>query len=175
MTSAFEARNRLDAEFERESDRGCAILTLCVLEESLVKLFAALLPGGERDARHFMPKGRLSIGIANAHLLGLIDEPTRDNFKLLTEIRNAFAHGILGGVSFSSSEILKKIVMLRLPNMDAVPQVRAELESDPRRRFMTAADSLLFTLEWMAGKVVRISPTHVPIWKITQGLARRSE
>jgi hypothetical protein len=35
MTNTFELRNELDAEFDKESDRGCAILTLCLLEEAL--------------------------------------------------------------------------------------------------------------------------------------------
>lgn len=169
MANTFEIRNRLDTEFEKESDRGCAILTLCVLEECLVELFAAFLPGGNHDARHFMPKGRLSAGIANAYMLGLIDESTRSNFKLLTDIRNMFAHGVLGGASFDSAAIRQKVGMLQLPDMESVPVFKTTLDSDPRRRFMMAADSLLFTLHWMAGKVLRISRVQNPTWKIMQG------
>lgn len=73
---------------------------MCLLEECLAVLFSALLPGGIDDAKHFMPKGRLSLGITNAERLGLLDKRTADSFRLLVAIRNAFAHGILSSITF---------------------------------------------------------------------------
>lgn len=153
MTNTFELRNELDAEFDKESDRGCAILTLCLLEEALSQVFAAFLPGGERHTRHFMPRGRLSVGIEHAHKLGLIGDANLATFKALLEIRNKFAHSILSDMSFTSDAIREKLLKLELPNLEAVPDVLEQLDSNPRQRFMIAVDNLFFTLSARNGEL----------------------
>jgi len=168
MTTTLDIRNRLDDEFSGESDRGCAILTLCLLEECLAVLFSALLPAGESDARYFMPKGRLSFGIANAHKLGLLDDTTAASFKLLVEIRNTFAHGILDNVSFQTESIRTKVNQLTLPNMESVPDVLAETNADPRRRFMMAVDNIFLTLNEIKNGVSRLERQRVPRLAITR-------
>jgi hypothetical protein len=102
MEHVFELRNKLDATFDQESDRGCAILTVCLLESTISDLIGALLPDRFATAKQFMPRGRLSVGIANAYALGLIDDSLRDDLKALVEIRNIFAHRLLDGLSFES-------------------------------------------------------------------------
>lgn len=166
MTSPFELRNQLDQEFDKESDRGCAILTLCLLEESLVKLIGSLLPGGDKDARHFLPKGRLAMGVANAHKLGLLDDRSFTTFKQLAEIRNIFAHGILEGITFQTDAIREKVSKLPLPDMGTVPEEFAEIRANPRRHFQMAVDNLFFTLDWVTGNVARMTKQHVPTWKV---------
>lgn len=168
MTKVFTLRNNLDEEFRNESDRGCAILTLCLLEEALASLFAAFIPGGERDARQFMPKGRLSAGIANAHKLGLISDSMSYNFRILVEIRNSFAHGILNGLTFETPGILEKVKKLGIPNLESVPDVLVAIENSPRERFMMAVDHLFFSLEWMIGRITRLPLQKLPDWKVTR-------
>lgn len=168
MTETFSSRNRLDREFANESDRGCAILSLCLLERSLAELFGAFLPGGDNDARHFMPKGRLSQGIANARKLGLLTDGNVANFRLLLEIRNTFAHEVLSNISFQSDLIRAKVARLELPDLGAVPDLVEELNKDPRRRFMITVDSLVFTLDWIAGSISRLKYQDVPTWRITK-------
>lgn len=168
MSEAFSSRNRLDKEFEDESDRGCAILSLCLLERSLAELFGAFLPGGDKDARHFMPKGRLSQGVANAHKLGLLTDSNVENFRLLTEIRNIFAHEVLSNISFQCDLIRTKVARLELPDLGAVPEFLDEMNRDARRRFMMTVDSLVFTIDWLAGKIGRLQHQDVPTWKITR-------
>lgn len=160
MTTTLDLRNRLDDEFSGESDRGCAILTLCLLEECLAALFSALLPGGSDDAKHFMPKGRLSLGITNAEKLGLLDKRTADSFRLLVEIRNTFAHGIMSNVTFQTTSILAKVSRLAMPDLESVPDVLAEINSNPRRRFMMAVDNMFFTLNEIKNGVPQLK-THV--------------
>ncbi|WP_185821649.1 hypothetical protein [Xanthomonas sp. GW] len=168
MTTTFDLRNRLDEEFSGESDRGCAILTVCLLEEGLAHLLGALLPGGLKDAKQFMPKGRLSMGIINSHRLGLISDEVASNLRLLIEIRNSFAHGILDNVSFRSEHIRTKVLKLALPNLSAVPDVRDDVESDPRKRYMMAFDNMFFTLNEIKNQVSRLPRINAPTLTITR-------
>lgn len=168
MTNTLDTRNRLNAELSKESDRGCAILSLCLLEESLAVLISALLPGGAADAKHFLPRGRLSTGIANAHKLGLIDNSTVATFKLLVEIRNIFAHGILTNVSFDTDSVRMKVSQLALPNTDSVPDVLAEVNANPRRRYMMAVDNVFFTLNEVKSSVRRLPRQQVPVLAVTR-------
>lgn len=168
MPTTFDLRNRLEAEFVGESDRGCAILTVCLLEEALAHLVGSLLPGGLADARQFIPKGRLSLGISNAHRLGLIDDAAASTLRLLIEIRNQFAHGLLENVSFRSPHILEKVANLALPNLSDVPDVLAEIEADPRRRYMMAVDNMFFTLNELKNSVRRLSSMTPPTLSVTR-------
>jgi len=166
MDNNFDLRNQLDREFEEESDRGCAVLTVCLLEEALARLFSKVLAGGERAAKHFMPKGRLSVGVANAHALGLLNDLAVDNFKLILEIRNIFAHKLLTNVSFRSEAIKSKIKALQLPNMDEVPEHKKQIIRSPRKHFMMVIDSLFFTLEWLSDHAKPLAVTNMPQWKL---------
>lgn len=168
MTTTLDLRNRLDDEFSDESDRGCAILTLCLLEECLSVLFSALLPGGLNDAKYFMPKGRLSLGITNAEKLGLLEKQTADSFRLLVEIRNTFAHGILSNTTFKTKPVRTKVSRLALPNLESVPDVLAEVNADPRRRFMMAVDNMFFTLNEIKNGVPRLKRHATPRLTITR-------
>jgi len=166
--TTFDMRARLDAEFEGESDRGCAITTVSLLEEGLAHLIGRLLPGGLDDARHFMPKGRLSVGISNAHKLGLIDDAVASTLKLIVAIRNEFAHGVLECVSFESPQIREKVARLALPNLEAVPDVCADVEAIPRKRFMMAVDNMFFTLNEIKNGVRPLPQLVPPTLSITR-------
>jgi hypothetical protein len=107
MTYEIDFRNRLNQEFIAESERGCAILTVCLLEETLHDVFAKVLPKGKESARDFMPPGRLALGVRNAAALGLLSESELSNIKLILKIRNAFANKLLNGLKFDSPEIKK--------------------------------------------------------------------
>jgi hypothetical protein len=120
MTYEIDFRNRLNQEFITESDRGCAILTVCLLEETLHDVFAKVLPKGKESARDFMPPGRLALGVRNAAALGLLSEPELSNIKLILKIRNAFAHKLLNGLKFDSPEIKNYTLEFTLPNLDGV-------------------------------------------------------
>lgn len=166
MTGMFAMRNQMNEEFSKESDRGCAILTVCLLEETLAQLFRKVLPGGESDAKHFMPRGRLAMGVGNAKALGLINEDMAANFKLVLEIRNTFAHKLLEGISFQSEEIRSKVNQLKLPAMDAVPEAKVDILDNSRKRYMMAVDLLFFTLEWMIGRAVPLPHREIPQWTV---------
>ncbi len=115
-----------------------------------------------------MPKGRLSLGISNAHRLGLIDDHVASTLKLLIEIRNQFAHGILENVSFRSQHIFDKVAVLALPDLVEVPDVLAQIEADPRRRYMMAVDNMFFTLNEVKNCVRRLPRMTPPKLSLTK-------
>nr|WP_152029933.1 hypothetical protein [Pseudomonas sp. LPH1] len=137
MDRDSEFKAKLFKEFHNESDRGCAVLTVCLLEETLLKVFSKVLPGGEASAKISMPRGRLSAGVGNAEALGLITEPHTTNIKLILKIRNIFAHKLMAGLTFESQEIKEQAIKLILPNFDGVSnETKQKLEISHRMRYV---------------------------------------
>jgi len=151
MSICNERKNRLFNEFDSESDRGCAVLTVCLLEETLVTVFASVLPGGGQAARNFIPRGRLSAGVENAEALGLISAPHTTNMRGILKIRNAFAHKLLDGLAFESPEIRAHVMQLTLPNLDGVSkETRDRFENVSRERYMHVFGQEIANLERLA-------------------------
>lgn len=151
MTIEIDYRNRLNQEFHTESDRGCAILTVCLIEEVLLSVFAKVLPAEKNSARDFMPPGRLSLGVSNAAALGLITEPEITNLKLILKIRNTFAHKLLDGLRFDSPQIKEYVLKLTLPNLDGLTEeTKIKIQSIPRARYMEVFGYAVAALERVA-------------------------
>jgi len=166
MSRTFALRNELSAELERESDRGCAILAVCFLEECLRCVFASVLPHGEAAAKHFVPRGRLSVGVGSAHKLGLINNSLHETFKLLIEIRNTFAHGVPSELTFESPIIASKVKKLVIPDTSDLPEVHAFYSETSRRYYMFAVDNLFFTLEYIADHLKPLKAIELPVFKV---------
>ncbi|WP_339437083.1 hypothetical protein [Pseudomonas sp. EL_65y_Pfl1_R32] len=122
-------------EFKCESDRGCAVLVLCVLEDLLIETVKHRLPVcSNEELRSIAPLGRLSNTVSNAFLIGAISRRERDEFSRLIKIRNKFAHKALEGLSFSNPDIIDMCKKLELAD------VFDEFSSDaPRIRFNISA------------------------------------
>lgn len=134
---------RFSGELQDESDRGCAILIVCLLEESLRDLIKALLPNENAKIDRLAPKGALGIAIENAVLLGLLSERQGASFSGLVKVRNRFAHGLLEGLSFDSPEISS--VINSVPK--AIPWPEDEkLNNDTNRGRYLMEAGILFTL-----------------------------
>lgn len=132
-----ELSNKLHKEFLAESDRGCAVLTVCLIEETLAALFEKVLPTKEVSARHFMPPGRLRQGLESAIALGLVTEPTATNIRLILSVRNTFAHKLLSGLSFESPEVRDHVMKMQLPNLDGMSEIsRKKIQDVSRERYM---------------------------------------
>lgn len=161
MNIENDFRNRLNKEFYAESDRGCAILTVCLLEETLMGIFAKVLPEGKDEARQFVPFGRLSLGINNAAALGLITEPEITNIKIILKIRNTFAHKLLDGLTFETPEIKDQVMRLTLPNLVYVSEkTRNKTMNISRTRYMEVFSYTVAALERVA-----IIATPYPAYK----------
>ena len=72
--------------FEKESDRGAAVLAWALLEEPLRKAIES------RDAAFEGSGLSFRVNIEIAYALGLYDQETRDGLHTVRKIRNKFAH-----------------------------------------------------------------------------------
>lgn len=130
-----EILNRYIDEFARESDRGCAVLVLCTLEDLLIQAIKSRLPSCSNDEfRNLAPLGRLSVTITNAFLLGVLSEKERADFLLLVKVRNKFAHGAFLDLCFLHGDV--SYLCNRLVLCDSFDEF---VSSSPRRRFIFSA------------------------------------
>lgn len=137
----LERMGRLSEEFHKESDRGCAVLVMCMLEEQLHDMIRSRLPNPEAKLGRFAPRGSLAIAIDNSVLIGLLTERQANVFRALAEVRNKFAHGVFEGRTFKSPEV-DAIVGRIEPAVD-LPDVKKEMYGDtPRKLFLGHAGAL---------------------------------
>src|SRR6266852_4243169 len=92
-----ESAAMADAMGEKETDRGCALITGSIAEnalEAILQTGTVSLSKTRRDELFGIDgvMGSFSAKIKVAFAFGLIDAELRDQFDRLREIRNAFAH-----------------------------------------------------------------------------------
>lgn len=112
---AIERFGRLSQEFRDESDRGCAVLVMCLLEEALRDYLLAFVVDPEMSIGRLMPKGGLGAGIESALLLGLLNKRQAKSFQTLANVRNKFAHGVFERLTFETPEIRSLILSCEPP------------------------------------------------------------
>lgn len=122
--------SRLATEFHEESDRGCAVLVMCVLEDCLRDMVRALVPDPAAKLGRLAPSGGIGATIEVAHVLGLLSKRQADSFRQLVAIRNRFAHSVMEGLMFDEPSVAKMVA-------DIVPAVAlpgdASLDNDTPR------------------------------------------
>lgn len=97
-------------EFQDETDRGCALVALALLDERLKEILYAFL-ADTSTAKDLIdgfnaPLGTLSSRIKACHSMGLISESEHNNLDTLRRIRNEFAHAS-HGVTFDHPDVAK--------------------------------------------------------------------
>jgi hypothetical protein len=111
---------RLAAELEKESDRALAIVSAAYLDHLLEILISTKykLSKGKREHLFKYPAGMLhsfAFKITFAHMTGLISENEKQDLNILRDVRNAFAHQLIG-ISFETkqiAEVCKNLVLAR--------------------------------------------------------------
>ena len=78
--------------FEKESDRGAAVLALALFEEPLRKAIES------RDAAFKGSGLSFRVNVEIAYALGFYDQETRDGLLIVIRIRNKFAHSSAAGI-----------------------------------------------------------------------------
>ena len=139
--ASLERYARLMREFEEESDRGCAILMLCALEEALVGLFQALVVEGQPIDTLGTRAGGIDRAIDRARALGLMKKEEAECFKHLSRIRNRFAHHVTERLRFTEPSIQRQIEATPYP-FPPTPGVDLDADAGPRMKFMMRAASL---------------------------------
>jgi DNA-binding MltR family transcriptional regulator len=117
-----EEREAFFEAFQKETDRGLAIASVCYLDDMLEKLIRAAYRKDPRIKILFKDNQILQSfynKVCIAYFSGLIPEAVYDDLKLVGEIRNKFAHSVLETVSLSDVSITQKIDKLKQLSPDA--------------------------------------------------------
>jgi hypothetical protein len=136
--------------WKNESDRGCAIIGLCLLEDFIEKIYEHLLPNPTPKTVKLFTAGNLDQVIARTLALGLMDSEEATLFRRIAAIRNLFAHGGFDAMKFTDPEISKLVYALPdgINLQKHVRQFNAWPKDNPRGMFilcLTILNSLLNT------------------------------
>ena len=114
-----------------ETDRGCALLAVALLDEELRSLIAQAFVGGEKLAKSLLsaegPVGTFAARIDLARAIGLISAPIHRDLHLLRRIRNEFGHSY-NVITFDQQTIAARCRELH--------HVQESVPSLPRDRFV---------------------------------------
>ncbi len=126
------------AEFQKESDRGAALVGAALLDTRLERLLLShMLPGKVADdlvVGGNAPLGTFSSRISATLALGLITSAERHDLNLVRSIRNEFAHRE-HGLTFEDQRITGLCSSL---NSRRPPQMVTDHGYPPRQRFNDA-------------------------------------
>lgn len=153
-----ETLSRFLHEFNKESDRGAALVAASMLDERLKEILESFFTSSKASqdllSGFNAPLGTFSSRVSAAFALGLIQENEFKEITLIRKIRNEFGHG-WEPLSFDSSSVAN--LCKQLPWLGP-----AEYEKDAtaRARFNAAVAILLTDLLWrvrLVGKEQRVS------------------
>jgi DNA-binding MltR family transcriptional regulator len=143
----------LEQEFDRETDRGAAILAASLLDSALGSLlYNFLVPNPGKDDDLFdgptAPLANFSARISVCYRLGLISQRMSRDLHLVRKIRNEFAHNIQGA-TFSSTAIKTRI--LELAKSHGISERgpvwrRKHFPAGDRGEFLVSVSWMLWTL-----------------------------
>ncbi len=146
---------RFVEEFREESDRGCAVLVLCVLEEQLHGMFSAFLPDGDKRLHNFAPRGSYARSLENAESLGLLSPKQCACFKSLVAARNKFAHNAIERMSFDAEPIRAMVLGIR-PPVD-FPKGVKPVDDSVRTHFLMLAATLWMIMMFKTPEIQRLA------------------
>jgi hypothetical protein len=146
LADGFGRYNQFVDAFHTESDRGVAVLSMCVLEEIVREGVAKRLgPYKERLMPTLAPRGRWSTLADCAWMLGVLSAADRADLLILVDIRNRFAHRALQDLSFDHPDVVHQVGRLKVSE-------RFDLEHDGemsnRTEFMNAVAALYFFVKF---------------------------
>ena len=148
-------------EFNKESDRGAALIAASLIDERLKDIIQNFLVD-RKDSIVLLngPNavlGTLSARASTAYALGLIQDNEYEEINIIRKIRNEYGHK-WKGVSFEKDKI--RNLCLRLPWLG--PE-EFEKGATARSRFDFAVTILLTDLLWRA-RLVRRERRKLKIW-----------
>lgn len=155
FTERMKLFGQFAEEFRDESDRGCAVLVMCVLEDSLHDMFKGLLVSeGGHALSNLAPPGGLKKTLENAVALGLLSERQRRAFKALADVRNKFAHRPLQKLTFENPDIA---ALLRSAPLAAHLPMATASDQTARTHFLLSAAILWVLMTFKIPKIQRLN------------------
>jgi len=156
--------NLFMAEFAKESDRACVILSVAMLEQVLEDLIKGrLVPTGSPEDSLlegvYAPISTFNAKIELAHRLGLISTKFCRDLHIIRKIRNDFAHNIQG-CSFEDSSARSRIVQLVHSSgfADRFPPIRKIYMEGTKGDFQMTVSWMLWALTQLSLRVSAIEP-----------------
>ena len=144
----FQQLARFMNEFNKESDRGAALVAASMLDEQLQKILTNFFVESSESEDLLIgfnaPLGPFSSRVSAAFALGLIQENEFREINLIRKIRNEFGHG-WEPVSFESGRVAD--FCRQLPWLGPA---EIEKNSSLRNRFNFAVAIILTDLLWRA-------------------------
>lgn len=147
--------------FGRESDRGFAVLSMCVIEDLLRELVRRRL--GEFEGEMFgllAPTGRWKSLCSSAYMLGLITKTEKKDLEILVTVRNKFAHRATDNLSFEQPEIRDQLSHLYLLG----PEYPGHDMDTQRNKFLIAVIYLHVTIGSRLDAVEVLTPRPPESW-----------
>jgi DNA-binding MltR family transcriptional regulator len=156
-------------EFEKESDRAAAILAACILDDLLERIIEASYVKDRRVKSLFRNDHILQSLFAKiniAYFSGLIPSTIYHDLRLLCEIRNRFAHGVIADIGFTHGAIMQRIEKFALgPPLEDIP----EQLSRPRMKFVLVFVQIATVLQWLELELSKGRPPHfVEVFKLNE-------
>lgn len=125
-------------EFQKESDRACAIVGAAFLDEHLRQLIVEFLVDDDKEVEKLVDQtggglSSFSSRISAAYCLGLISKKHKNDLNIIRKIRNDFAHR-LHGISFEDQRISSQCQNLESA-ADLMDIIDSEFSSKERFNF----------------------------------------
>jgi len=140
-------------EFNKESDRGAALVAASMLDEKLKEILSGFFveksTSKELLTGYNAPLGTFSARASATLCLGLIQENEFKEITLIRKIRNEFGHD-WQSISFESGRVSE--LCMELPWLGPI---ELENTSTPRSRFNSAVAILLTDLLWRVRLVTK--------------------
>ena len=162
----LSAMKIIQDEFDNQSDRGLAVLSVCFLDVMLESILERFFVQDETKTKFLFdpeqPLGTFSAKIKITHALGLISDRESKELNTIRKIRNKFAH-LISSISFDNSTIKDRCQNLLVPDIMYSPKfsnimashgivvsknddVKALVELEARDRFIESVRTMIFIL-----------------------------
>lgn len=166
----FQQMKATFAEFQDESDRAAAILSVALLDVQLEEILTAFAADESTVADMLKPDqpiGTMGVRRRLCLALGLISADEASELSILGRIRNEFAHE-LHGLDFNVDPIAGLVASLKVPQ-----RVFPHLRFRNRPRFMTSVVFMNLLLSWRfqaakSSKQVPSAKADVPLQPISK-------
>lgn len=132
--SAYAHFAQFENAFSAESDRGLAVLSMCVIEELLHERIREIIGVHFPEMVNLLaPPGRWGVLADAATMLGLLSPAERTDLKVLIAIRNRFAHKALESLTFEHPDVIDHLSRLKIYERF---QIDGPPPRTPRERFL---------------------------------------
>ncbi len=136
--AVFAKYGEFNEAFQRESDRGCAVLVMCAVEEALREVLRHRIgEAGKGMMGQLAPPGAWERLIKSLRLVGVMSDMEAHDLDLLRQARNLFAHGATADLTFEHGDVRAYIDRLKMHKAMWISN------ASPRDAFTMSANAIM--------------------------------